>query len=230
MTAVAHAAPLVAGRDLLHAAPRLPPRASRRAPPPRGLDAKSRAWWLRLHGAEAVRDCAIAELHGLLRREARFHLGRRTRGLWEFPSSDLEDLAMQAADDALLAVLRKLDDFRGESQFWTWAKRFAELEAAVSIRRRLGRDRLADDPEAAFAVADPGCSLQERVEARERLGEVSGLIIGQLTQRQRAVLIAIAIDGVSPAMLAVELDTTVGAIYKTLHVARRRLTTQPARR
>jgi RNA polymerase sigma-70 factor, ECF subfamily len=133
-----------------------------------------------------------------------------------------------AADDALLAVLRKLDDYRGDSQFWTWARRFAELEAPVSIRRRLGHDHLADDPDRAFERPDSGCSPQERAEADELLGTVSDLIVRQLTTRQRTVLIAIAIDGVSTATLAIELDTTPGAIYKTLHDARRKLTSQLA--
>ncbi|MGZ4249093.1 MAG: hypothetical protein ACXVUE_12410, partial [Solirubrobacteraceae bacterium] len=110
--------------------------------PVRRLDAESRAWWVRLHGREPERDRAIAELHERLRREAWFHIRLRTRGMSEFPRSDLDDLAVQAASDALLAVLRKLEHYRGDSQFWTWAKRFAQLEAPVSIRRRMGRDPL----------------------------------------------------------------------------------------
>jgi RNA polymerase sigma-70 factor, ECF subfamily len=197
------------------------------APPaPRLPDAGSRAWWARLHGAERERAPAIAELHERLRREAWFQIRVRTRGMAEFPASDVDDLALMAADDALLAVLRKLDDYRGESQFWTWARRFAQLEAPVSIRRRMGRDRLASDPECFFACSDPGCSPEERAEIQELLREVSDLIVGRLTRHQRAVLIAIAVDGVSPAVLAIELDTTPGAIYKTLHDARRKLTAQ----
>jgi RNA polymerase sigma-70 factor, ECF subfamily len=208
--------------------PPAPPRASARTVPAPRLDAESRAWWVRLHGGEPERDRAIAELHERLRREAWFHIRLRTRGMSEFPRSDLDDLAVQAASDALLAVLRKLEDYRGDSQFWTWAKRFAQLEAPVSIRRRLGHDRLANDPERAFALADPGCSPQERAEVHEQLGTVSELIVGRLTARQRSVLIAIAIDGVSTATLASELDTTRGAIYKTLHDARKKLAAQLA--
>jgi RNA polymerase sigma-70 factor (ECF subfamily) len=194
----------------------------------RPLDAESRAWWLRLHGPEPVRDGAIAELHERLRREAWFHIRLRTRGMAEFPGSDVDDLAVMAADDALLAVLRKLDDYRGESQFWTWARRFAQLEAPVSIRRRMGRDRLASDPECVFACPDPGCSPEERAEIQALLREVSDLIVGRLTRHQRTILIAIAIDGVSASTLATELDTTPGAIYKTLHDARRKLSAQLA--
>ena len=190
------------------------------------LDAESRAWWVRLHDTGPVRDCAIVELHERLRREAWFQIRLRARGMSEFPRSDLDDLAVMAADDALLAVLRKLDDYRGESQFWTWARRFAQLEAPVSIRRRLGRDRLVRDPEHAFALPDPGCSPQDRAEVQELLRKVSALIVEQLTTRQRTVLVALAIDGVSTASLARELGSTPGAIYKTLHDARRKLTAQ----
>lgn len=205
-----------------------PARAIERAVRERTLDADSRSWWIRLHDTQPVRDRAIVELHERLRREAWFHIRLRARGMSGFPSSDVDDLAVQAASDALLAVLRKLEDYRGESQFWTWARRFAQLEAPVSIRRRLGHDHLANDPEQAFAVPDPGSSLQDRVEIQEQLRKVSTLVVGRLTARQRTVLVAIAIDGVSTATLATELDTTRGAIYKTLHDARKKLTAQLA--
>jgi RNA polymerase sigma-70 factor, ECF subfamily len=216
------------GSPLRSALRRAPPRASERTLPARRLNGESKAWWVRLHDAGPVRDCAIVELHERLRREAWFHIRLRVRAMPEFPRSDVDDLAVQAANDALLAVLRKLEDYRGDSQFWTWARRFAQLEAPVSIRRRLGHDRLANDPERAFALADPGCSPQERAEVQELLGKVSDVIIDELTARQRTVLVAIAIDGVSTATLAIELDTTRGAIYKTLHDARKKLTAQLA--
>jgi RNA polymerase sigma-70 factor (ECF subfamily) len=184
------------------------------------LDAQSRAWWSRLHGREAVRDQAIAELYECLRREAWFHIRLRSSGLC---SVDVDDLAVQAATDALLALLRKLESYRGESQFWTWARRFAQLEAPVSIRRRLRHDRLAEDPECVSAAADPGCSPQELVETREQLRELGELISSRLTANQRTVLVAVALDGVPAATLAAELHTTRGAVYKSLHDARRKL-------
>lgn len=197
--------------------------------PRRSLDLESRAWLDRLRAVEPVRSAAIGELHERLRREALFHIRRRARSLHELSGGDLEDLAVQAANDSLLAVLRKLDDYRGDSQFWTWARRFAQLEAPVSIRRRMGRERVAwGDPDWASEPRDPGPTPHERAEARELMETVSALIAEKLTRRQRAVLIAITVKGVSPRALAADLETTPGAIYKTLHDARAKLHAQLA--
>jgi RNA polymerase sigma-70 factor (ECF subfamily) len=196
--------------------------------PSPGLDRDSQSWWERLHAAEPVRGRAIDELHGRLRREAAFHLRSRTRGVAAFPRSDIDDLATEAAGEALMALLRKLEDYRGESQFWTWARRFAELEAPVSIRRRLGHDRvgISREPDLAFDVADTACSAHDCLESRELLQRVTRAIADQLTPHQRTVLVATAINGVSAGTLALELHTTPGAVYKTLHDARRKLRAQ----
>ena len=186
------------------------------------LDAESRSWWRRLHAVEPIRSQAVAELYERLRREAAFHIRRRVAHLPGFPRSDIDDLAAQAAGDALVVLLRKLEDFRGESQFWTWARRFAALEAPVSIRRRLGHDRvgISRDPERASSVVDPGQSVQDRAESRELLSGIGETMRNALSVRQRTVLTAVAINGVSAAALAEQLDTTPGAIYKSLHDAR----------
>ena len=44
------------------------------------------------------------------------------------------DLAMQAADDALMAIMSKLHTFRGDSRFTTWAYKFALLEAGEACK------------------------------------------------------------------------------------------------
>jgi len=58
---------------------------------------------------------------------------------------------------------------------------------------------------------------------RQLLQSVSALIVGRLTERQRRVVVALAINGESTDALASELDSTPGAIYKTLHDARGKL-------
>ena len=113
------------------------------APPPPGFpDADSETWVVALGGAAGpARDAAVARLHALLLRAARFELRRRGTRV------DVDDLATQAADDALLAILAKLHTYRGQSRFTTWAYKFALLEAAVKARRRAwqGREVALDD-------------------------------------------------------------------------------------
>ena len=171
---------------------------------------------LRSDGPE--RDEAVARLHELLLRAARFEVRRRGLG------AEIDELASQAASDALVAVLAKLDDFRGESRFSTWAYKFALLEAAVKCRRRAWRDRevpLADDADR--VLPDRRLGTAETVEESELLQTVTKAIKEDLTPHQRHVLVAIAIDGVPIDVLAERLDTTRGALYKTLHDARRKL-------
>ncbi|HEX6387877.1 MAG TPA: sigma-70 family RNA polymerase sigma factor [Solirubrobacteraceae bacterium] len=169
---------------------------------------------------------AIARLHALLLRAARFEVVRRGPGLqpaWR------EDLATQAADDALVAVLAKLPTFRGASRFTTWAYKFALLEAGVRTRRRAWQDReVSVDAErwAGFSVPDQPAISAER---RELLLAINACI-AELTPHQRTVLVALAIDGVPIDVLAERMATTRGALYKTLHDARRRLRARLAER
>jgi len=189
------------------------------------LDRESIDWWDRLHATGPTRRRAIEDLHERLRIEASFHIRRRVRGLSSFPRSDIDDLAVQAADDAVIALLRKLDQYRGDRQFLTWARRFAALEAPVSIRRRVGRDRvgISGDPDSACGVADTAQSTHDVVVTQELLDTVSEAMADELSARQRTVLTAIAINGVATETLAHELHTTPGAIYKSLHDARVKL-------
>ncbi|HWO83916.1 MAG TPA: sigma-70 family RNA polymerase sigma factor [Solirubrobacterales bacterium] len=162
------------------------------------------------------RDAAVAELHALLLRAARFELGRRR-------VAD-DDLANEAADDALMAVLGKLDDFRGESRFTTWAYKFALLEAAVKVRRRAwqGREVPLED-EAWRTLADAGAGAGRRAEDAELFAALREEIERSLGPRQREVLVAVALNDVPIDVLAERLGSTRGALYKNLHDARRNL-------
>ena len=86
-------------------------------------------WHLDLHAQGARGDEAVAHLHALLLRAARFEVFRRRGSLPQLSAVELDELAQDAADDAAVSVLRRLDDFRGESSFRTWAYKFALLEA-----------------------------------------------------------------------------------------------------
>jgi RNA polymerase sigma-70 factor (ECF subfamily) len=138
--------------------------------------------------------------------------------------SGVEDLALQAADDALVAVIAKLDGFRGASRFTTWAYKFALLEAGVRARRRAWHGReVSLEPEAWPAFSDRGPSAHERLETAELLAAIRQGVAEALTPHQREVFCALALNGVPIDVLAERLDTTRGALYKTLHDARRKL-------
>ena len=167
---------------------------------------------------------AIVRLHELLVRAARFEVSRRRASLSFVRGEELDDLAIQAADDALVAVLNKLDDFRGASRFTTWVYKFALLEAGVRVRRRAWQDReVVLDAEGWKGFADAAERPDIAAERNELLGAIGECIGGELTPHQRQVLVALAIDGVPIDVLAERLGTTRGALYKTLHDARRRL-------
>jgi RNA polymerase sigma-70 factor (ECF subfamily) len=87
------------------------------------LDDESSAWLRDLRAGGVVHD-AVERLHALLLRAARFETGRR-RASHPHLRGDLDEIAQEAADDALLAVLERLDDYRGWSRFTTWAYKFA---------------------------------------------------------------------------------------------------------
>jgi RNA polymerase sigma-70 factor (ECF subfamily) len=185
-------------------------------------DPAARDWVGELRAGGAREQAAVLELHALLLKAARFEVGRRGAELAHLRGGDHEDLAQQAADDALMAVLRKLDDFRGESRFTTWAYKFALLEAAVKVRRRAWQGReipLADEGWA--ALADPGSAGRgaEDAELFAALREE----IERLGERQREVLVAVALNGVPIDVLAERLGSNRGALYKNLHDARRKL-------
>ncbi len=185
------------------------------------MDYESRAWLSALAGKGPDREAAVARLHELLLRAARFEAGRRRDMLPRVGAAELDDLVHQAADDALLAVLAKLDSFRGESRFTTWAYKFALLEAGVKLRRRAWEGRelpLGEEP-----LADLRPSPHADAESAELLVAIRDAIETELTPRQRSVLVAITLRDVPIDVLAERMSTTRGALYKTLHDARRKL-------
>ncbi len=202
------------------AAATAPPRIRRPMAPARDGD----AWIAALRAEGAQRDQAIAALHELLLRAARFELSRRRAALSYVRGEELDEIATQAADDALVAVLAKLDDFRGASRFTTWAYKFAVLEAGVRLRRRAWQGRevvLAAESWPAFP--DRRSSAQEQLERSELFDSLRDAIAGALTPHQREVFVALALNEVPIDVLAERLSSTRGALYKTLHDARSKL-------
>ncbi|MGN6371903.1 MAG: RNA polymerase sigma factor [Solirubrobacteraceae bacterium] len=188
------------------------------------LDPESRVWIERLRSDGADFARAVEELRTMLVKAARFELRRRHAAVGQPHAHDGEDLAQQSADDALMAILGKLDEFRGESRFTTWAYKFVLYDAAVKARRRAWQEReLRLEQEPWDVLADDRQAPDQDAEMRELLAALRQAIDVDLTAHQRDVLVAIALNDVPIDVLAQRTGSTRGALYKTLHDARRKL-------
>jgi RNA polymerase sigma-70 factor, ECF subfamily len=188
------------------------------------LDPESRRWIKRLAPGSPEFEAGIEELHALLLKGARFEIQRRRARLPSLRGDDYEDLAQQSADDALLAVLHKLGDFRGESRFTTWAYKFALLDAGARIRSRAwqGRD-VPTESDRLAQLASCASTAQQDVEMKELFAVLKHSIATDLSSHQRKVLVAVVLNDVPIDVLAARRGTTRGAIYKTMHDARLKL-------
>jgi RNA polymerase sigma-70 factor (ECF subfamily) len=186
------------------------------------LDTESHEWLRDLRAGGATADAAVARLHALLLRAATFEVARRRTALPHL-RADTDEIALEAANDALISVRARLDDFRGDSRFTTWAYKFAVLEAAVKLRRRAWQGReLPTVPTGMNLFTDVRLDPDSALEQRELLDAVrEGM--ERLTPYQRDVLVALALNDVPIDVLAERRGTTRGALYKTLHDARVKL-------
>jgi len=193
---------------------------------PQELDAESRAWvdGLRATGTEHAR--ALERLHDLLLRAAHAESRRRSHLYPQIRGTELDDLCRQAADDALLAVTAKLNGYRGASRFTTWAYAFAIFEISVKLRRhawRRGRIPTADDDATWDRLAESAGTAQTKAESAELLSALRRAIAEELTPRQRQVFVAVALNDAEIDVVAGQLQSTRGAVYKVLHDARTKL-------
>jgi RNA polymerase sigma-70 factor, ECF subfamily len=188
------------------------------------LDPESAEWCQALAGTGRLREAALARLHAMLVRIARGEVQRRAPRL-RITGPELDDLAWQAAADAMLAIIGKLGQFRGESRFTTWACKFVILEVSSKIGRHFWRhasvpldtedwDRLPD----AF-----GFEPAQEAEWRDLLAALRRAVDNELTPRQREVFVAIVVNQVPLDALVVELASSRNSIYKMVFDARRKL-------
>src|SRR5450631_4658682 len=193
------------------------------SPPPR-FDPGSGQWVQVLSDAGPAREAALASLHDLLLRIARGELRRRGPQL-RITGPELDDLAYQAAADALLAIVVKLGQFRGESKFTTWAYKFVIFEVSAKIGRHFWSNPTVpmDAEDWERLPGRLGADPAQQTERRDLAGAVHRAADENLTPRQRKVFVAIVLNGVPMDALATELGSTRNAIYKTMFDARRKL-------
>ena len=177
-------------------------------------DRTNNEWLAALQGDGPELDAALADLRPVLLKALRITLAPRVdRGA----DALAEDLAQQA----LLQVRDRIDQFRGDARFTTWAQKVAVRLAFSELRRKRWEDVpldavVADPPSAPEPQAD------EALEEAEAVATVRRLIAQELTDRQRTALEAV-LAGMPLEEVARRLDTNRNALYKLLHDARQRL-------
>jgi RNA polymerase sigma-70 factor (ECF subfamily) len=194
-------------------------------PAERELDAESADWLRGLSAREGVRrQEAEGELHARLLRIALAEVSRRS-GSTPVTGPELTDVAHQAADDAMLAILAKLAGFRGESRFMTWAYRFVILEVSSKLGRHYWRNApVTLDAEQWERLPDRlGIDPEQYAESAAVLAEVRRVVDDELTMHQRRVFVAIVVDGIPLDALAARLGLQRNALYKVIFDARRKI-------
>jgi len=189
------------------------------------LDDASAEWISALRGTGAAREAGLARLHGLLVRVAVRELRRREAGAW-ISGRELDDLAHQAADDAMLAILGKLGSFRGESRFTTWAYRFVLLEVSGKLGRHYWRQHPAQHLEAGDwdRLSDRlGVGPGDLAEHADLVKAVRQAVDETLTGHQRRLFVAVVLNEVPLDALVAQLGTNRNAIYKAVFDARRKI-------
>jgi RNA polymerase sigma-70 factor, ECF subfamily len=187
------------------------------------VDQESAEWLRALRRDDRVRDDAIARLHALLLRVSHAEASRRHSVLRGQPD-DLEDLCVQATNDAVMAILAKLSTYRGDARFTTWACKFVIYETSSRLRRAAWRQRRVELDDTVWdRLPDAAPAAQQRLESDQVMAALHRAVDEHLTERQRLIFQSVTMEDVPIDVLAERLGTSRGAIYKTLHDARGKL-------
>jgi RNA polymerase sigma-70 factor (ECF subfamily) len=185
---------------------------------------ENRRWVRELTSSGPAREAACAELYSLLLRVAKSEVRRRAPML-RVEGPELDDIAHQAAADALMAVNGRLAKFRGEARFTTWATKFVIFDVANKMsRHHWHRWEVSFEEEDWSRIAarfDLG--PEDEAEVREFAAAVSAAVEKCLSERQRLVFVASVLHGMPTDVLADELGSTRNALYKVLFDARKKL-------
>lgn len=179
-----------------------------------------------------LQEAAIADLRDLLLRAALYFFNRNPGDLQGLDHQEMLQRAEDCAQDAMIAVLNHLPEFRGDSRFSTWAYKFAINTALVAARRQRWKDVSLDELEANGESDFFEWTRQE--ESREASPEKTAMqtevqkvirevIQEELTDRQRRVLVLMIFQEVPLDEVARHLGSNRNAVYKLLHDARRKL-------
>jgi len=173
-------------------------------------------WVGALRGTPEESAPALAALRALVLNGLRLALRRRT----EVSEAQMEDFAQEA----LVRILDRLDQFEGRSKFTTWAHAIAINTAFAELRRKRWQDTSLDAlTEEGRQLGEPGVLPGEQLGADDERARVLAAlrrgIAEKLTDRQRAAILGQLRD-VPVDQLVALLGTNRSAFYKLNHDAR----------
>ena len=181
---------------------------------PQTMERTNDEWVADLAADGPERGAALADLRPVLVRALRATVHPRVdRGA----DALVEDLAQ----NALVHLSARLDQFRGDARFTTWAQKIAVRLAFSELRRKRWEDVPLDTLVAAPPEA-PEPALDDALATRDAVALTRKLIAVELTERQSAAL-SMVMMGMDMEQIAETLDTNRNALYKLLHDARLRL-------
>jgi RNA polymerase sigma-70 factor (ECF subfamily) len=185
------------------------------------LDDESQTWVRGLAAGNDDRDRVAARLHELMLRVTRGEAARRRATIPSRGSEEIDEICVLAANDAVVAVLAKLDSYRGAARFTTWASKFAIYEVSSALRRHTWRHRKVEIDETVWdRLMDTAPAAIDALHNADLIEEIGRVVRHDLTERQRLVFESVTLESVPIDVLAERLGSTRGAIYKTLHDAR----------
>ena len=189
-------------------------------------------WLDELRSSGPVQEAALADLRDLLLRAALYYF---SKNLGDFRGMNREEILQRAEDcaqDALIAVINRLSDFRGDSKFTTWAYKFAINRAMVTARherwKSVSLDELAASDEINFLERlmqdkSDGAAPERSAIQTEVQKIIQDVIEHDLTEKQRQVFVLVSIHGVPLDEVVQYMGTNRNAVYKLLHESRRKL-------
>jgi RNA polymerase sigma-70 factor (ECF subfamily) len=188
-------------------------------------------WVEALRSDGELQQNALEDLRKRLHRSIYYYLSQDRSDLRDLAPKELQAMAGDMAQDAVLRVMANLDSFRGESRFTTWINKIG-IRLAISTLRRaryknFSLDSLTEDGDFLSSqtnlVSDAPPTPERAAERDDVMEKIQSAFKEALTERQYQALVAIALENVPMDIVAEEMGTNRNALYKLIHDARRKL-------
>lgn len=134
--------------------------------------------------------------------------------------------AGSTAQDTLVSIFRKLNQFEGEAKFTTWLYTIVINHCTMNRRRRkledaqVSLDEIAEKHEGTVPMTRPGDDTpMERLLVRE-LSHVLDEAVGNLPEDQRLIFVLRDVEGLDNSEVAERTGLTIAAVKSRLHRAR----------